>query len=66
MHIHASPPGILGAIVYQTIRTASLRAKRSNLSRPRMRKLKWDCFAEFILGLAEGETRGLAMTLKLA
>jgi hypothetical protein len=21
-----------------------------------------DCFAEFILGLAEGETRGLAMT----
>jgi hypothetical protein len=22
-----------------------------------------DCFAEFILGLAEGETRGLAMTL---
>ena len=22
-----------------------------------------DCFAEFILGLAEGETRGLAMTV---
>ena len=29
-----------------------------------MRKLKRDCFAEFILGLAEGETRGLAMTRK--
>jgi hypothetical protein len=25
-------------------------------------QVKRDCFAEFILGLAEGETRGLAMT----
>src|SRR5215472_12360195 len=35
-------------------------ARRSNLRRARGR----DCFAEFILGLAEGKTRGLAMTIK--
>ena len=28
----------------------------------RLRALGWDCFAKFILGLAGGETRGLAMT----
>jgi hypothetical protein len=29
-------------------------------------RVKRDCFAEFILGLAEGETRGLAMTLRVS
>jgi hypothetical protein len=29
-------------------------------------QVKRDCFAEFILGLAEGETRGRAMTLRAA
>jgi len=36
-------------------------ARRRNV-RGRRRAASGDCFAEFILGLAEGETRGLAMT----
>ncbi len=38
-------------------------ARRSNLG-PHMHEfVQLDCFAEFILGLAEGKTRGLAMTV---
>jgi hypothetical protein len=39
------------------------RASATKQSPPRLREqVERDCFAEFTLGLAEGETRGLAMT----
>src|SRR6185503_12641138 len=39
--------------------------RRSNLApQIRMRFVEQDCFAEFILGVADGETRGLAMRLE--
>jgi hypothetical protein len=37
------------------------KGRRSKLDPRVHEQVKWDCFAEFILGLAEGETRGLAM-----
>src|SRR5262249_32766707 len=38
-------------------------ASEAKQSLPRSHEqAKWDCFAEFTLGLAEGKTRGLAMT----
>jgi hypothetical protein len=63
MHVHASPPGTMVAMIYQTNRVPSLRAKRSNLVQHMHAFADRDCFAEFTLGLAEGKTRGLAMTV---
>jgi len=39
--------------------------RRSNLDPHSHEQVERDCFAEFTLGLAEGKTRGLAMTSPL-